>query len=67
MNSETVEKLLQDVEVARILGVEPDTLRAWRRQGRGPAFIEVGSKTVRYRAEDVRAWIQAQRRGGGAL
>jgi len=27
MMSETVEKLLEDVEVARILGVEPATLR----------------------------------------
>jgi len=64
--SETLEKLLEDVEVARVLRIEPETLRAWRRQGRGPVFVELGSKLIRYRTEDVRAWIAAHRRGDGA-
>lgn len=32
------------------------TLRNWRSDGRGPAFIRIG-RDVRYRIDDVDAWL----------
>jgi hypothetical protein len=39
--------------------VAPRTLANWRWSGVGPAFIKVRSR-VRYRREDVIAWVRAQ-------
>jgi predicted DNA-binding transcriptional regulator AlpA len=36
------------------------TLQAWRLLGRGPRFIKVGGRSVRYRLADVEAWLAAQ-------
>lgn len=36
------------------------TLRAWRRQGRGPAYIRYG-RSIRYRIADLDAWVAAHR------
>jgi excisionase family DNA binding protein len=51
---------LTEREAAPRIGVAPGTLRNWRRQGRGPAYLKVG-KAVRYRAEDIEAWKAAMR------
>ena len=52
--------LLTPAEVAERLRVSTRTLEFWRHQGRGPAFVRVG-KRVRYRPDDVEAFIEAQR------
>ena len=36
------------------------TLQAWRLLGRGPRFIKVGGRSVRYRLADVEAWLAGQ-------
>jgi len=51
---------LNERAVALRLGVSPFTLRTWRRLGRGPAYMKFG-KAVRYRPEDVDAWMRAMR------
>jgi Helix-turn-helix domain len=38
--------------------VTPETLRKWRRIGRGPVFKKLGMN-VRYRRGDVQAWLDA--------
>ncbi len=35
------------------------TLAHWRCEGRGPAFIKIGSR-VAYRGSDLNAWIESQ-------
>ena len=35
------------------------TLAHWRCQGRGPAFVKLGSR-VAYRGADLNAWLEAQ-------
>jgi len=55
----SLEPLLDSVKVARILGVEPDTLAAWRRKGYGPRWYRIGKK-IRYSESDLRAWMGAQ-------
>lgn len=47
------DELLTTNEVADWLKVDPDTLRRWRRTGRGPASTKLGARSVRYRRGDV--------------
>jgi excisionase family DNA binding protein len=44
-------------EVAEYLRVPVQTLYSWRMQGRGPRSRKIG-KYLRYRAEDVTAWLE---------
>jgi hypothetical protein len=46
-------------ETARELGVSLRTLRKWRQQGRGPAFIKF-ARQIHYRKESVAAWLNAR-------
>ena len=57
---QTPSELLTIDELARQLGVTPLTVDRWRRQGSGPAFVQVG-RGIRYLASDVDAWIAANR------
>lgn len=52
--------LWTSAETARRIGWSEVWLREQRAKGKGPAFFRVG-KTVRYRREDVVAWIEACR------
>jgi len=54
--------LLDTKQVAEWLGVQRNLLEQWRHRGQGPAFIKTGGKLVRYRREDVEAWIEVQLR-----
>lgn len=58
-------EILTEKQAAKRAFMVPDTLRKWRTRGRGPAFLKLGGK-VRYRAEDVDAWILACRVEPGA-
>jgi len=50
-------------EVAAELGVPLRTVYAWRSTGRGPRGARFG-RHVRFRREDVDAWIEQQFDGG---
>lgn len=50
---------------ARILGLATEGLAAIRRRGGGPPYYRIGSRAIRYRLADVRAWIAARTVGGG--
>ena len=52
-------------QVARALGVEVETLGAWRRRGYGPRWYRIGKK-IKYAEPDLRAWMSAQSGGGGS-
>jgi excisionase family DNA binding protein len=52
--------LLTPVQAAQILGVEVATLETWRTTKRYPlSYVKVG-RLVRYKPEDVQAFIDAQ-------
>lgn len=55
--------LLESRDAARLLGIAPSTLGAWRRQGRGPAFIRVGPRAVRYAVTDLVEFLRRGRVG----
>ena len=55
-------------EAAKRLGITPQTLHKWRKNGKGPAFVQHGSDTrprFSYAPEDVDEWIRRQRRVPG--
>lgn len=59
MTENTDGRILQMEEVAQIIRRPVATLRYWRHQGTGPKSFKLGRR-VMYRAEDVRAWLDAQ-------
>lgn len=52
-------KLLTIDDLAAYLGVPKNTLYQWRTKGYGPVGKRIG-KYVRYRPEDVDAWLEEQ-------
>jgi hypothetical protein len=61
MDNPALPRLVGELEAAQILGLSVKTLRRWRFAGRGPAFHKLGS-CVRYRLDDLAAFIEAGRR-----
>ena len=59
-------ELLNETEVAKKLRVSLACLRRWRLEKRGPVFLKIGP-LVRYRQEDLDAWLQSLPTGGLAV
>lgn len=51
-------------EVARALGIAPDTLKRWRMLGTAPPGVRLGRRIV-YRRDAVRKWLR-EREGRAA-
>jgi hypothetical protein len=49
------EQVLSPADLARRLGVHPQTIHNWRFTGKGPEYFRLG-KHVFYRLEDVVSW-----------
>jgi predicted DNA-binding transcriptional regulator AlpA len=60
----TLEELLNEFDVARITGLSVGSVRRWRLLRQGPRFLKIGA-AVRYKPEDVSAWLQSRPSGGG--
>ena len=53
-----MQNLLNEREASELLSISLATLRRRRTEGRPPRFVKIGS-SVRYRMEDVEAFIQS--------
>lgn len=63
MNIEKPE-FLSEMQAAQMLGLAPGTLAVWRCTGRyRMPYIKCG-RLIRYKADDLRKWADAQRRTG---
>ena len=51
---------MTESEAASRLGLKVATLRAWRHQGRGPAYVRLG-RAVRYLAIDIDDFLNSNR------
>jgi predicted DNA-binding transcriptional regulator AlpA len=60
----TLDKLLNEHDVARITGLSVASVRRWRLLRVGPKYLKIGA-AVRYRPEDVETWINSRPTGGG--
>ena len=52
--------LLTPKEAAEFLGVPEGTLAQWRSQQRGPAYIKLEARLVRYRLDGLEAWLSSR-------
>lgn len=55
--------LMTEQDVSKKLNVSVASLRRWRLRRCGPAFVKVGC-LVRYRPEDLDAWLASLPTGG---
>ena len=53
--------VLNEFEAAEQLSAKVQTLRNWRHQGRGPAYVRIGSRKIGYLPEDLDRFIMAGR------
>jgi predicted DNA-binding transcriptional regulator AlpA len=63
-DSSSLIRFLNDKEVAALLGVSVATVRRWRLFRQGPKYLKLGA-AVRYKPEDISAWIESRPTGGG--
>ena len=67
MEMEEVGHLIKSAELAKQLGIQPQTLRKWRSRGIGPRHIRLGGASrwarVVYEAAEVERWIESRRCG----
>ena len=49
--------LLTEKEAAELIGFTPRFLQERRFRGGGPVFCKVSARAVRYRPEDLHAWV----------
>ena len=66
----TLTHLLNEIAVAEMLGVSVASVRRWRLCKQGPRFLKLAaanprSGAVRYRPEDIAAWLESRPTGGG--
>lgn len=57
-SGESRPEMLNDLQVARYLRMSVASVRRWRVMHQGPKFFKIGS-AVRYRREDVDAWLHS--------
>ena len=58
MTAALIDRLLNQNEVQHITGMTASTLEGWRRiEGKGPAWVRVGTRAVRYRESAVSAFL----------
>jgi hypothetical protein len=50
--------LRNEVQAAAFLAVSPRALRKWRVTGRGPQFVRLSSRCIRYSQADLVRWIE---------
>jgi predicted DNA-binding transcriptional regulator AlpA len=66
IDNTTLETLLNEHDVARITGLSVASVRRWRLLHQGPKYMKIGA-AVRYKPEDLAAWLEACPTGGGAI
>lgn len=64
MREHELSGLFNDRQVAERLGVSVALVRRWRLLGQGPRYCKLGA-AVRYRPEDLAAWLESRPSGGG--
>jgi predicted DNA-binding transcriptional regulator AlpA len=52
--------------LARFLGMSEATIFLWRQAGKGPPWFKLWNGRVRYRREEVEAWMAAEDRAPAA-
>ena len=51
---------INEKNAARLLGIAVQTLRNWRHQRRGPAYVKMG-RSVRYQLKDIQDYLDKRK------
>jgi len=54
--------LLNERAAAQTLSLTPRALQAWRASGRGPKYVRISARCIRYRFQDLERWIESNLR-----
>ena len=54
--------LMTEAQAAAFLSLTRRALQAWRVQGRGPQYVKISARAVRYRPEDLERWVETRLR-----
>ncbi|SNY53720.1 helix-turn-helix transcriptional regulator [Paractinoplanes atraurantiacus] len=62
-SNEADDGLITTEELAKMLRVDPSTIRRWRtvEPVQGPPFIPLSERVIMYSIEDVRTWLASRR------
>lgn len=52
--------LLNEQEAADFLHLESETLKKWRQQRRGPRYVRLEGRAIRYRQSDLDQYVASQ-------
>lgn len=65
---DTLPELSTPKILSETIGIPLGTLAFWRHAGRGPRFLKLGGRVIRYRKQDVSEWLNesVQETTGGA-
>jgi predicted DNA-binding transcriptional regulator AlpA len=63
-NLKAPKTLLNERDIARIIGMSVASVRRWRLRDEGPPYLKLSS-AVRYRPEDLKLWLDSRPMGGG--
>ena len=62
----TLEILLNEHDVARIIGLSVASIRRFRLLRQGPKYLKIGA-AVRYKSADIAAWLESRPTGGDRM
>jgi predicted DNA-binding transcriptional regulator AlpA len=54
--------LVDERTAATMIDMTPRFLQERRRRGNGPPFVQISSRCIRYRPEDIEAWAEERLR-----
>lgn len=58
MKTDETKMLLMPNDVCKMLGITRATLQNWRNSKKGPPFVRLTEKNIRYAKADVTRWIE---------
>ena len=63
INTVNIQPLITEHEVASVTGLSVASVRRWRLLRQGPNYMKIGA-SVRYKPEDLAAWLESRPTGG---
>lgn len=57
-----LDRLITEEKAAEYLGVTRRALQAWRLSGKGPQFVKISQRCVRYRLREINIWAEQKLR-----
>ena len=61
-----LDRLITEEKAAEYLGVTRRALQAWRLSGKGPQFVKISQRCVRYRLREINIWAEQKLRSSTA-